>query len=143
MSFKGPLRDPNSRRGMQENAGSGEVVSERPAAPAWLKKKAVLALFNQLVDDAVASGVPTRACDAHSFAMAAQATLDYQQAKDAASRARIGRDLARHYDDIGASPKARLRMGIKGKAKPGQTATGRLLAMVGAVKPKPDEAQAV
>lgn len=129
MGAHGPLRDPNSVRGLREadKAPAELPTPESPVPPTWLKAR-VRKIFDQLVTEAVNGGVPTKACDGHMFAMAAQCTLDYQQAKDAAARARIGRDLEKFYDVIGATPKARLRMGIKGK--PAKSKTSQLLELV-------------
>lgn len=126
MTSRGPLRQPGSVRGLKEGV---ELPSpESIPAPKWLKKRAQ-EVFLKLVAEAIDGGVPTKACDSHIFAMAAQCTVDYQTAKDAAARARIGRDLEKFYDVIGATPKARLRMGLKGKP-PAQSKTAKLLAMV-------------
>lgn len=134
MTSRGPLRDPDSVRGLKDGGGQRVELPnpERPSCPKWLRKKAA-ELFEQLVDEAVSGGVPTKGCDAHIFAMAAQCTLDYQAAKDPAARARIGRDLEKFYDVIGATPKARLRMGIKGRPA-AQSKTAKLLAIAGGPK---------
>lgn len=124
MGLRGSLPSPDSRETLRKNGGVAVELPtpERPVAPAWLKPKAKR-LFNELVDQAVASGVPTKVMDSHAFAMAAQYTLDYQEARDGNERARIGRDLMAIYDVIGATPKARLRMNIKPKnAAPSKTA---------------------
>ena len=44
-------------------------------------------------------------------------TLDYAEARSPQERARIGRDLFPALDAIGATPKGRLRMGIRGQKK--------------------------
>lgn len=133
MNSRGPLRDPTSVRGSKEGITLPEP--EAIEAPAWLRKRS-REVFQKLVSEAISGGVPTKACDVHIFAMAAQATVDYQTAKDPASRARIGRDVEKFYDVIGATPKARLRMGLKGKAG-SQSKTGKLLAMVSGVSDIP------
>lgn len=135
MTTRGPLRQPDSVRGLKE--GVEVPRPEAIEAPTWLKKRA-REVFAKLVAEAIDGGVPTKACDAHIFAMAAQCTVDYQTARDAMARARIGRDLEKFYDVIGATPKARLRMGLKGKPA-AQSKTAKLLAMVKAGTPEADQ----
>lgn len=134
MTSRGPIRQPDSVRGLKEGVSLPEP--EAIVAPTWLKKRA-REVFAKLVTDAISGGVPTKECDAHMFAVAAQATVDYQMAKDAGVRTRIGRDLEKFYDVIGATPKARLRMGLKGKP-PAQSKTAKMLAMVRSGAPDPE-----
>lgn len=100
---------------------------ERPVPPKWLKAKA-RRRFDELVDLAMQSGVPTKPADGHAFALAAQYSVDYEEAKDPSIRARLGRDLMPLLEAIGAHPKARMRMGIRDK-KTGQSKTGQLLQL--------------
>jgi len=139
MGFRGPIREADSRRALQANNGKPQTlpVPERPLAPRWLKVKQ-RKLFNQLVDEAVAAGIPTKALDAHAFAITAQYLLDYQAARDSQERSRIGRDLHAYLDVIGATTKARLRMGIK-TSKVKDSKTSQLLAMVRTAPPAPTE----
>lgn len=132
MGLRGPVRDPNSRRGVRydDAPASDPATSERPLPPPALVKTAeARQLFEEYVDRAIASGVTVRVTDDMAFALAVQYTLDYQKAKDAAERARIGRDLMKILDDIGATPKARLRMNIKPKAA-APSKTAQILALV-------------
>lgn len=138
MGLRGSLREPDSRRGLQENGGKPAELPtpERLTPPVWVRKrKKVLEIFSELTEKAELAGVPTKSVDAEMFAVAAQYTLDFRSAKTPELRARIGRDLEKLCDVLGLHPKGRLRMGIRG-TKPGQSKTAKLLAMVGGTAPK-------
>lgn len=130
MTSRGPIRQPDSVRGIRE----GIVTPSDPEAilpPEWLKKrKKVLEIFHWLVAKATEANVPMKQVDAEWFGVAAQCTLDYRNAKTAQDRARIGRDMEKFYATLGLHTMSRARMGIRDKAK-GQSKTAKLLSMVG------------
>ena len=131
MSFKGALPQPDSRRSIRENGGTPVQLPtpERPMPPKGMKKP-VRVIFDELVDRAIDAKVPTKALDARIFAMAATYQYDFDHVTDPGLSARIGRDLVKLHEEIGATPKARLRMGIKGKGKgDAQSTMGKLLGM--------------
>src|SRR5665213_37829 len=128
MGLRGPLQEPDSRRGIRENGGRpvDAPSPERPSPPAWVRKrKKVLEIFNELTQRAEQAGVPMKPVDAEMFGVASQYTLDFRAAKTPERRARIGRDLEKLCDVLGLHPKGRLRMGIRG-TKPGQSKTAKL-----------------
>lgn len=128
------VKQHDSRRSLKANNGQPAELPEpvRPLAPTWLDERCV-ALFENLVDEAVAAGVPTSPADAIAFGLAARLTLDYQTAADPKLRARIGRDLYAALDACGCSPRSRVRMGIRSSRKKAASQTAKLLKMRGSL----------
>lgn len=129
MGQRGPLRDPNSRRGVREMPNYTPDAPEKPTAPSWLSKDARI-IFDDLVGDLVAADVPLRQVDKHAAAIAANLLKEIQywsKTADAAATgpelrmqcsqviARLERDLLQWLPAIGGTTKGRFQLGIRGK----------------------------
>lgn len=129
MGLRGPTRDPLSRRGLQENEGSGEtVIQNAPEPPTWLSAGEKSA-FNALVQDAIASGIPILKIDDNAFAMVTRLRVLARKEKEANSLARIMRTLLPWETAAGMNAVGRARLGIKQTAKK-RSATLQLLDSV-------------
>jgi phage terminase small subunit len=152
MGLRGPVRKPNSVRGLREarkaqrlkqqdalgklplNVTSPTPVlidGEVPTCPTWLSDSGQ-EIWRNLVDLLGAADVVLKAVDAHAVAMAAYCLAavaewgEREKAKDLSLSARLGiSKLVQKYqsdsqswmDKIGATPSARLRMGIKTESR--------------------------
>lgn len=125
MTERGPIRQPDSVRGIKENGGVPRETPhpERPRKPEHLSDE-VRAIFDELVMDAMECGIPTKGIDSHIFVIAAGLLHDIRTTENEKVRARSEKRLTDVLDLIGGTPKARLRMGIrKPTAKPTRMAT--------------------
>lgn len=116
MGLTGPIRDPNSRRGLREGLGAaiGADTADPITPPSWLLPKAKR-IFKQLCADMAGARVPVKFLDAHAVGMAAQTlAMQDQVENNPALFARVGRDAMQWLEAIGATPRSRARMGIRG-----------------------------
>ena len=127
----GPLRfNPESpRRGAVEMPNYTPDAPERPQPASWLSTAAKV-IFTDLVNDLIKAGVPIKAVDGHAIGMAATCLDEVQRrskrgakSKYEAKRilecaqmvARNQRDAQAWLAVIGATPKSRAQMGLRGK----------------------------
>src|SRR5580700_6728928 len=78
MAMKGPLRNPDSRRGRREMPDYKPEDPELPEPPAWLTAAAKL-VFTTLVTDLAKAGVPIKLADAHALALTSYALTQAQE----------------------------------------------------------------
>jgi phage terminase small subunit len=138
MGLRGPLRDPLSRRGVREiGEGWKPEAPESPDPPDWLTKRG-REIFAGLVADLVAARVPIKRVDSHAIAMAALCVSEVERwtkhgeemrgemmLQCAQVAARNQRDAQQWLQVIGATPKGRAQMGLRGQEqdkKPGAVA---------------------
>lgn len=131
MGLRGPLRDPHSQRGRQEQITLDEP--ELPVCPKWLNP-AAKKIFRSLVEDLAAAKVPLKRVDGYAISMAAQCiqqtqewaekqsmtpppSVDWQ--KDCAALvARFERDARDWLSVIGGHVKSRAQIGLRGGSQP-------------------------
>jgi len=140
MGSRGPLRNPDSRRGSRELAGITPDAPEAPVTPAWLSA-AARKIFLGLVSDLIAARVPVKRVDAHAVAMTAHAITEAQawarrerrvrkiEQKLDCSRmaARFQRDAEKLLNVICATPSSRARIGLRSTESP---KPGRVLQII-------------
>jgi len=121
MGARGPIAAFGSVRSERARKRKGKVSSgatpqgSTPERPAWLPADAA-AVWDAVVCDLQAAGVPLQRIDGHSVGMFVLTVLETQKAAALGSTkmaARFGRDLIQWANAIGATPAARLRMGIR------------------------------
>jgi phage terminase small subunit len=129
MGFRGPLRDPGSRRGAVEMPNSQDSP-ELPQPPSWLGE-AAQTVFIQIVNELVEAQVPLKRVDGHSIGMAATCIAEVKRwtevnealsAHDIEMRMQCSQVIARNQRDlqgwlaaIGGTVKSRAQMGLRGK----------------------------
>src|ERR1035437_1693018 len=120
MGSRGPIRTPSSIRGQREAKKAREHPTVTPPGPAlerpgWLPEE-VGPTWKRVLCDLRGAGVPLEHIDAHGVAMYC---LCLREAAKAAAKgnltraARFGKDSIQWANQIGASPVARARLGIK------------------------------
>ena len=144
MGSRGPLRQPDSRRGAAEMPGFRTDAPELPDPPVWLNAKSRV-LFESLVEDLAAARVPIKRVDAHAIGQAAQCIEQAQhwarkqkRAKTTAAIADCAKLAARYQRDvmqwlavICATPAARARIGLRATEEKKQ---GTVLSILAAKK---------
>lgn len=103
---------------------------EKPRAPAWLSAGSKK-IFADLVEDLIVAGVPIKQVDKHAIAMCATCLDEVQRwskigdESTTEMRMQCAQVVARNQRDaqewiavIGASPKSRAQMGLRGKTEP-------------------------
>ena len=133
MGQRGPLRQPFSKRGLQQSvqpptAGDASVIP----MPDWLPKK-THAAWDKILGDLCAAGVPLKPADAPALGMyvlslhlaqeSAKASERERKNSDRALRfaqlaARFGRDALAWSAAIGGTPGARARMSVPVNQEP-------------------------
>lgn len=154
MGLRGPLRDPNSRRGQQEMRKRLSVVGapakpvpvlvandDLPACDPLLPPR-VQEIYGKLVAELAGAKVPVKQIDAHVIVMAARAmatvenweAVELDAEQDALVRISAGRlkqaaskDLIQWLQLICATPGSRARIGLK---PPVERKGGRLAEML-------------
>jgi len=115
MNSRGPLPQPDSRRGLNgTNGAAAEFIQEHVECPSWLPKK-MRADFTALIDKQHAAGVGTRSADADMFAQYIVLLHDFRAADDAEERQKARRVMAGLEDQLVIGERARQRVGIRGK----------------------------
>jgi phage terminase small subunit len=121
MGQRGPIASFGSVRSERARKRKGKMSSgatpkgSTPERPAWLPADAE-AVWDAVVCDLQASGVPLAPIDGHSIALFALTILEVQKAAALGSTktiARLGRDLIALGNLLGATPASRARMGIR------------------------------
>lgn len=144
MGLRGPLRNPDSTRGVREGTRATATMAETPVVPAGLSKSAAR-LFVSLVRDLQAAGVPVKQVDAHAIGQAASCLSESKLwarrekrtrgLEEKLSCSREARRYARDSRDwlamIGGSPQSRARMNIK---TPPPKTTRTVLSIIAAQK---------
>ena len=129
MNSRGPLPQPDSRRGLNgTNNAPSEFVQEAVDPPSWLAKKHH-AEFQRIIDMQHAAGVGTRQADSDAYAQYVVLLDDFRRAKSADERQKARRALTNLEDALVIGEKNRQRVGIRGK-KP--EARGKLALMIAA-----------
>jgi hypothetical protein len=127
MNSRGPLPQPDSRRGLSgENNAPAEYIQENVAPPDWLAKKHH-AEFQRILDKQHGAGVGTRQADADLYAQYVILLDDFRRAKSPEERQKARRVMAGLEDALVLGEKSRQRVGIRGK-KPAQK--GKLALML-------------
>ena len=124
MGERGPVRDPDSRRGRRE----AKNAQPSPAAePVFFpdKSRTVEELWQDIVNDLVAAGVPVKQKDAYAIECVANNLRDLRLAGERAEdpelegkdlmklmglRAKLTKDVMTHLALIGATPVATMRL---------------------------------
>jgi hypothetical protein len=115
MGLRGPLRDPNSTRGIVENHRNPvEVVQERIQPPSWLKPKPKL-FFIDVIDRQIAAGVGVRLADAETYARYADYSIRFRTARDVDTSTKLQRELSKLEAQLSIGEKERKRLGLKVK----------------------------
>jgi P27 family predicted phage terminase small subunit len=139
MGLKGKLRQPGSVRAEREG-GTFIDAPEHIDAPKFLSKKAK-AQFKKLVAELIGAGVPVKQLDCNAIAITAHTVVSCGEwlerealAESLADKlkcskeiTRYARDLQKWLDMIGATPAARLRLGLK-REQPKTSQLATLLA---------------
>ena len=120
MGSRGPIRTPSSIRGQREAKKARQHPTVTPAGPTlerpdWLPAEAE-ATWNAVLADLQAAGVVLERVDAHSVGMYCLTVLEAAKAAakgNLTMAARFGKDGIQWGNQIGATPAARMRLGIK------------------------------
>lgn len=120
MGQRGPIGNPagvraqRARKAKSKSNGATPQGS-MPTQPSWLPADAAV-VWAAVLCDLQAAGVPLARVDGHAVGMFVLTILETQKAAALGSTktvARLGRDLIQWANAIGATPAARLRMGIR------------------------------
>lgn len=115
MNSRGPLPQPDSKRGLAgTNGAAAEFVQEAVFPPTWLARKHFTE-FQRLIDKQHAAGVGTRQADADMYAQYVVLLDDFRRAKSPEDRQKARRVMAGLEDSLVIGEKARQRVGIRGK----------------------------
>ena len=114
MGARGPLRRPDSKRGIveQKRNPTPAVSPERVTAPEWLGEEE-RTLFAELADDLFRANVPIRSVDKHAIAMWAKNICLARRCDDPMEFARLNRDVIAWTVACGGTPSGRARLNIK------------------------------
>lgn len=124
MGMRGPIRDPESRRGTSEGLSVLPVADQRPpAAPRYLSAKEKK-IFSELVDDAMRASLAPLLVDAHLYAKIARMEVMLEKEKDADRFLRVMRTLLACYQSAGMTEVARRRLGIRPEKKKSSMVAG-------------------
>jgi hypothetical protein len=94
MNSRGPLPQPDSRRGLSgENNAPAEYIQEAVSPPDWLAKKHH-AEFQRILDKQHGAGVGTRQADADLYAQYVILLDDFRRAKSPEERQKARRVMA-------------------------------------------------
>ncbi len=113
MTSSGPLRDPDSKRGIAEG-GLAEAIQEELEIPSWLKKAERIE-FELLVEKQRRAQVGIRAVDAEAYGNYVRMSIDFRNSKDARERLAIRRGLDALGMQLCIGEYARQRVGIRGR----------------------------
>ena len=115
MNSRGPLPQPDSRRGTTENGGSmPEFIQENLAAPSWLTKPE-REYFAEVIENQRSAGVGMRAVDAENYARYVRYCFQLRKEKDARQCLAIGRGIDQLCGVLCIGEYPRQRVGIRGK----------------------------
>lgn len=119
MGQRGPLRQPDSRRGLIETGGkTADPIQEEIICPDWVKGKARRE-FSRLVEQNRAAGVAIRLVDADQYAELADAIVARQEEKDPRIKISWSRQISELRSQLNIGPRNRRRVGIRDeKEKP-------------------------
>ena len=128
MNSRGPLPQPDSRRGLNgTNGAASEFIQEAVWPPSWLAKKHH-AEFQHIIDRQHAAGVGTRQADADLYAQYVILLADFRSAKNPDDRQKARRVMAGLEDALVLGEKSRQRVGIRGKRPAEKNKIGLMLA---------------
>ncbi len=115
MNSRGPLPQPDSRRGINgTNNAATDFIQESVTPPSWLAKKHHPE-FRRLIDMQHGAGVGTRQADSDSYAQYVVLLDDFRRAKSPEERQKARRVMAGLEDALVIGEKNRQRVGIRGK----------------------------
>lgn len=115
MNQRGPLPQPDSRRGLAgTNGAASEFIQEAVTPPSWLAKK-FRDEFQELIDRQHAAGVGTRQADADLYGQYVVLLADFRAAKSADDRQKARRVMTGLEDQLVLGERSRQRVGIRGK----------------------------
>jgi hypothetical protein len=113
MGLRGPIRDPESRRGAAEGLTVLPVHDHRqPTPPSYLSAKEK-SLFATLVDEASRASLSPLLVDAHLYAKIARMELMLEKEQDVDRFLKVMRTLLACYQSAGMTEVARRRLGIR------------------------------
>src|SRR4051812_10791397 len=113
MGTRGPIREPESRRGQQEGLAVIPVSDTRaPEAPAYLNAREKT-VFRELVDDALKASLAPLMIDGPLFAKIARMEVMLEKERDPDKFLKVMRMLLNSYQSAGMTEVARRRLGIR------------------------------
>jgi hypothetical protein len=117
MGQRGPIRDPESRRGAAEGLSVTAVSNlERPAPPSYLSTPE-REVFQELIDEAVRASLAPLAIDAYLYGKIAVMETMLRTEREPTTFLKIMRTLLTCYQAAGMTEVARRRLGIRPKEK--------------------------